>query len=145
MKMVWRSTISRSSAQLSVEAVPPYGSECWTMNTSLQKSPDASYTRLLMSTGATTFSTVTSMETSPRFQTKSLGGDSGLWATVIGTRSSLRTTLFCGSQLTESAVQEDPQQHLWTPSREMSGRPTLPSLPPAWQTVITGLPGVQPG
>ena len=37
-----------------------------------------------------------------------------------------------GSQPTTSAVQEDPQWHLWKPSRGMSGRPTLPSLPPAW-------------
>ena len=51
MKMVWRSIISRELKLKFfcgvVEAVLLYGSECWTMNISLQKSPDGSYTRML--------------------------------------------------------------------------------------------------
>ena len=121
MKMVWRSNISRELKLkffcATVEAVLLYGSECWTMNASLQKSPDASYTRMLqvvlnVTTGATPFATVTSTETSLRFQTKSLGGDSGLRATVSGTRSSRRTTLYCGNQPMANVAQEDPRQHL---------------------------------
>ena len=45
-----------------------------------------------MSIGRTTSPIVTSMETSLRYQMMSLGGDSGLQATVRGTRNSLRTT-----------------------------------------------------
>ena len=51
MKMVWRSNISRELKLkfccAAVVAVLLYGSECWTMNTSLQKSPDGAYTRML--------------------------------------------------------------------------------------------------
>ena len=49
--MVWRSNISRELKLklfcATVEAVFLYGSECWTVNASLQKSPDGWYTRML--------------------------------------------------------------------------------------------------
>ena len=51
MKMVCRSNVSRELKLkffcATVEAVLLYRSECWTMNISLQKSPDGSYNRML--------------------------------------------------------------------------------------------------
>ena len=51
MKMVWRSSTSRERKLKffcpTVEALLLYGSECWTMNATLQKSLGGSYTRML--------------------------------------------------------------------------------------------------
>ena len=51
MKMVWRKNVLRDIKLkfvcATMEAVLLYGSECWTMNNSLQKLLDGSYTRML--------------------------------------------------------------------------------------------------
>ena len=113
---VFHENSKSSSCSATAESILLYGSECWAMTASLQKSLYGSYTRKWMSTCWITSPVTISTETSPGFQTKLHGGDLGLRVTVRETKSFPRTTSFSRneSQPTARAVHTNQLKLSWT-------------------------------